>query len=299
MNKKITYWIFISYCFLSSFIVAQEDNDRERIAHEYDHKTQDLNGLNFKLASRDFYFFNHNGIVFPGDNIGMYLSRISSEEDLLTVIHALEKNTVRYGLLFLGNPEKNMVLLDAGCGAGGCGLMIHEAFGCQLEGVTLSKEQAKFANTIAATYGYADRVQFFQGDMLNLNQSSNYYDCIWACESTEHVQNLDEMFKEFSRVAKPKSRLVIIAWCAKDPELKKIVDQHYITQIHTVHEYLEAAQQTGWKILHLADLTQQTATYWKIRSHSKNATGSERFMEPGFSNGTLQYYLFSFENQKG
>jgi geranyl diphosphate 2-C-methyltransferase len=298
MIMKITYCIVAFQCFFSSLMFAKEDDYQERIANSYDNKTNDLNGLNFKLAENDGCFFNHNGIVFPGDSMDIYLSRIHSEQDHLNVIHALEKNTARYGLLFLGSPEKSMVLLDAGCGAGGCSLMIHEAFGCKIEGITLSKEQAKFANTVAANRGYGDRVRFFQGDMLNLNKADNMYDVIWACESTEHAQNLEAMFSEFSRVAKPKSRLVIIAWCANDPELKETVDNHYITQIHTVNEYLQASGNAKWKVLHTSDLTQQTAAYWKIRSSSKNVTGSEKFMGPGFSNGTLQYYLFTFENTK-
>jgi ubiquinone/menaquinone biosynthesis C-methylase UbiE len=51
-------------------------------------------------------------------------------------------------------------------------------------------------------------VRFSQGNILALNVEENTYDFIWACESTEHVirEDLDLMFREFRRVAKPAAR---------------------------------------------------------------------------------------------
>lgn len=288
----------MSFFILNLAIGYGEDSYKEKIAEAYDKKTGDVSNLNFMLAENDHFFFNHNGLVASGDFAECYASKIENEKELLSLIHLLEKNNVYNALPYLGCPTEDSILLDAGCGAGGCGLMIHEAFRSHIEGFTLSKGQADFANNIATQLGYQDKVNFFQGDMLNINRPDNYYDFIWACESTEHAPNLREMFAEFARVSKPNARLVIIAWCAHDPKLKETVDEHYLTQIHSAQEYLAAALEEGWLSLTPTDLTDRTATYWQIRALSKNATGAEEFMGPGFASRNLQYFLFTFENKK-
>lgn len=298
LQQQINILVFSFTILCFSFGGAQESDYSERIAREYDKKTSDQEALNYKLAASDGLFFNHNGIVPDENSLEWYLNKATTEEDRLNLIHSLEKNTVLIALPFLGSPKVSDLILDAGCGAGGCGIMIHQTFGCNLEGVTLSKEQANFGNQMAEKFGCADNTIFFQGNMLNLPKPDNSYDFIWACESTEHAPDLNVMFNEFSRISKQNSRLVIIAWCANDPSVKEQVDAHYITQIHTSQEYLNAAADIGWTLKHQLDLTSQTAAYWKIRSFTKDATGSERFMEPGFASRGLQYYLFTFENNK-
>lgn len=287
---------FTAFCFSIGQIQGSDYEDR--IAKEYDKKTYDQEALNYKLAASDGFFFNHNGLVLDENSLDWYLTKAASEEDKLRLIHSLEKNTVLTALPYLGSPKVTDFVLDAGCGAGGCGLMIHQTFGCNVEGFTLSKEQANFGNQMSAKLGYAEKILFSQGNMLSLPKSANSYDFIWACESTEHAPDLNVMFNEFLRVSKPSSRLLIVAWCANDPNVKNAVDAHYITQIHTVQEYLNAAVDTGWALKHQLDLTSQTALYWKIRSFAKDITGSERFMGPGFASRDLQYYLLTFENKK-
>lgn len=291
---SVAQFLILFCCF------SQDGNDAffEKIGDSYDRKVIDTSGLNFKLAENDDLFFNHNGIVMSGESFEKYAEAIQSEEDLINLLHNLEKNTVQLGAQFLKIPSQNARVLDAGCGAGGCALMIHNAFACFIEGITLSSEQAKFANAAAEKFGCGNQVHFYRGNMLHIDRGDNFYDCIWGCESTEHIPVLTEMFQEFGRVSKPQARLVLIAWCANDPDVKKQVDDHYITQIHTVDEYLQIAEKVNWKLLDKIDLAEQTAVYWKLRTLSKKATGAEKFMEPGFSSRNLQYFLLVFENGK-
>lgn len=282
----------------NSIYAIEEEDFYSQVARSYDVKTSNTEHLNSKLAETDGLYFNHNGLVAHGDEAAQFLEKIQSEKELLDLIHRLEKNTAYYGLTYLGCPKREDILLDAGCSAGGCSFIINRAFNCKMEGVNLSGKQVSLANTIASSLGVQERVQFSQGNMLSLPKPDNYYDGIWACESTEHIPDLKEMFQEFKRVSKPASRLVIIAWCANDPELKKTVDEHYVTLIHTANEYKEQATLSGWKLLHEENLSDRTAKYWDIRSHSKHATGSESFMGSGFATENLQYFLFTFQNDK-
>lgn len=272
--------------------------DPKELAKIYDGKTADAGDINALLARKDKRFFNHNGIVLYAQS----LRTPSSEEDLLEMLHKLEADLVEYSIRYLGTVLKEHILLDAGCGAGGTSLMIHEAFGCRIEGVTLSPKQAEFATKAAELYGFSDSVRFFIGDILQLPCEGNYYDIIWACESTEHLPDLDAMYNGFRRVTKPSGRLVIVTWCATDSPLgmsiKPKVDNHYKTNIHTREEYLKHAKRNGWTIDKQIDMTDMTAPYWKLRSTSEHRTGSETFMAEGFGTGALEYYLFTFDREK-
>ncbi|PIV68786.1 MAG: SAM-dependent methyltransferase [Candidatus Aenigmarchaeota archaeon CG_4_9_14_3_um_filter_37_18] len=270
--------------------------DPQEIAEMYDLKTT-RTGLNRSLAEGDGLFFNHNGLVLPGETLEMYERSITDEKSRLERLHEIEQNLVRFGILYLGTPTEGMIGLDAGCGGGESGIMIHRSFGSTIEGFTLSPEQARYGNGAAENYGCSDKVRFHVGDMLNLERPKGSYDFIWVCESTEHAADLDAMFREFNRVAKSLSRLVIIAWCAVDPKLKEVVDNHYLTDIHRFDEYLESAQRQGWNLAEHVDLTGMTAPYWELRSRSENGTGAEEFMYSDFRDKGIEYHLLAFDKQ--
>jgi geranyl diphosphate 2-C-methyltransferase len=211
----------------------------------------------------------------------------------------MEADQVSFCLQVIDAILSNQLLLDAGCGAGGTSLILHETFSCCIEGFTLSPKQAEYANAVAEYYGCSEQVQFFVGDILNLPRSANHFDVVWACENTEHLPNLNSMYQEFSRVTRAGGRLIIVAWCATTSpmghSIKGQVDDHYKTDIHTRAEYLSAAQTNGWSLRRQVEMTSLTAPYWELRSFSKHRTGSESFMWEGFSTGTEEYHLFEFE----
>jgi geranyl diphosphate 2-C-methyltransferase len=262
------------------------------IAALYDSKTRDAGGLNARLAALDHRFFNHNGIA--GSDAAL---QPRDEAGRLSMLHALERDLASLGLGYLGDVRPADTVLDAGCGAGGCALMIRERFGCGVDGVTLSPEQARFARRAAALEGLSDRVQFRVADMCGLQGAR--YAGIWACESTEHVADLDAMFVRFAGMLEPGARLVVIAWCAGDgPEadaLKRRIDARYLTAIHSHRHYAGAAAAAGLVLADHADLTAMTVPYWRLRERSAHGTGTERFMGDGYARRLITYELFAFE----
>jgi len=269
-------------------------NEKE-LAKLYDEKINNSRDINNLLARKDQLVFNHNGILMSEDNI----SFPNTELELLDLLHTMEINQAVYCIKFLGSPLPEHVVLDAGCGAGGTGILIHKEYGCFIEGITISPQQVQVALESAAFYGYSNKVNFFAGNILTLDRVDNYYNFVYASENTEHLPNLDTMYKEFARVSRPLGRLVIVTWCATSTkfgaEIKHQVDNHYKTHIHTRDEYIQEAQKCGWKLIQEIDLTTRTVPYWMLRSCSENRTGSEIFMGFGFATGSLQYYLFAFD----
>ena len=272
-------------------------NDPREIAALYDAKFRDSAGLNAILAQQDGRMFNHNGLVLPERQLDLDWAVGLDEPARLALLHELEIDLVRVGLDYLGGIAPTDRVLDAGCGGGGGAVMVVERFGCEVQGVTLSGEQARFATEAARARGLQDEVRFAVADMVAYCRQNGPFGGIWACESTEHVDDLASLLATFHDGLEPAARAVIIAWCAGEgPEadrVKEQVDEHYKTNLHTPDAYRSAAAQAELVLVDQRDLTSDTALYWEIRERSAHRTGSERFMTPAFARGLLSYWLFA------
>jgi geranyl diphosphate 2-C-methyltransferase len=191
--------------------------------------------------------------------------------------------------------------LDAGCGRGGSSFIINRQFGCKIEGITLSEHQAKFASKIAKEFKVENSVRFHRANMLDLPFPPFTFDFIWACESTEHIPDLERMLKEFNRVGKKDCKLIIIAGCAnpKHPKGRKfieVINEWYHMCIHTTEEYLKLADKQGWQLERNLDLTPETIPYWDLRGKSRYKTGVEK-LNWAYKVGAGEYRLFTFQKR--
>jgi geranyl diphosphate 2-C-methyltransferase len=266
--------------------------DPNRIVELYNKKVNDEKDLNFLLSKKDKKVFNHSGIVYP-------FEKPKNEEETLDILHKMEINLAAYALKYFDPLPNASVVLDAGCGGGGTSFMIHETFHCQIEGFDLSTGQIELAKKVRQQLGYSN-CYFSVGNMLNLPREKQFYDLVFSCESSEHITDLDAMYREFQRVLKPLGHLIIIAWCSVNSPIGKIlkskVDEHYLTDIHTVEEYVTSAKRHGWEITNEVDLTSLTLPYWRLRNSSTHRTGSETLFIEGYSTGNLQYFLWKLRN---
>lgn len=269
------------------------------VAELYDQKMR--YGLNRKLADIDQLCCNHNGILLPGENLDSYRAQMSTETGGMQQLHKMELNTIRLGRLYLGTPDASSQGLDAGCGGGGSALLIHKEYRSTVRGCTLSPLQCMYASDAARAHGYSSAVDFQVGNYLDLSDEPDSYDFIWACESTEHARDLDVMFREFRRVAKRGSRLVIIAWTVRSRSspsalaVKDQVDSLYHCDCKTKGEYIAAANKHGWDLALLRDLTSLTIPYWALRSEVASHTNSDEAMLSAFSSRLLGYFLYVFD----
>ncbi|MFZ5932948.1 MAG: methyltransferase domain-containing protein [Patescibacteria group bacterium] len=265
--------------------------DREQfyqeVARYYDGQREDINLI---LATKDKIVHHHSGICEPSS-----IFPDMSEEELLAELHKQETALTLRGLEYLGVLGPEMTGLDAGCGRGGSSLLVNKLHGCFMKGVSLSSYQVKFANRIAMELGVSEKVKFYEENLLKLPFGQDNFDFIWACESTEHVPDLEEMFLEFRRVAKANARLIIIAGCGnpdhpEGAEFIKGINEWYHILIHSPSEYTAAAEKTGWKLIANVDLTPETIPYWHLRERSVLKTGVEKFVK-GYESGAGEYRL--------
>jgi geranyl diphosphate 2-C-methyltransferase len=262
----------------------------KKVAAIYDSKKEDLN---WKLQRRGV-IHHHNGLCLkPID-----LAKIGSEDGLLRLLHKQENQLTLSGLKHLGRIRPSMTGLDAGCGRGGSSLMIASQTGCRMTGISVSPYQVKTARRMASIRRLSARVKFLRGNMLRFPFADGSFDFIWACESTEHVPRLEDWFRRSSRLCVKDGRMVVIAW-VKDlsrpgaRRAARLTDSAYVTKVHEDAEY-EPPRDCGWKKVGRVDFTAAAARYWRLRSRSAHATGTEKFMTPAFASGAMRYFLYVY-----
>jgi cyclopropane-fatty-acyl-phospholipid synthase len=80
--------------------------------------------------------------------------------------------------------KPGMTVLDIGCGWGGMALYLHETYGVDVLGITLSDEQIKLARKRAEAAGVSDHVKF---DLIDYRHQTGQFDRIVSVGMFEHV----------------------------------------------------------------------------------------------------------------
>lgn len=286
-------------CSIYDTILPMADDHKTKVANFYNGKKQDFDYL---LAESDLIIHHHEGLLSE-EQYKKY-SQLNSDQEIMPVIHQLETELTEYGMeLIEPQPFADQCGFDAGSGRGGSSIMIANKFGCKMVGVTISDYQAEISNQIAEQKSISDKVKFKTGDMTKTDFPDQNFDFIWAWGSTEHVEDLDEMFREFARIAKIGVPLLIITWLQNDehPKVEESAEQvnkAYVVKLHSRAQYNQAAKDNGWDLEIERDHTAEIGRYWKLREKLSKGSGTESFMSKGFNTGALEYYLFRYRKAK-
>jgi len=173
--------------------------------------------------------------------------------------------------------------------------MVHEHFGCRVDGVTISEYQVGFANEQAARRGASDRVKFHFRNMLDTGFETAAFRSIWTNETTMYV-DLFKLFGEFSRLLRDGGRYVCITGCYNDitggrSRAVSQIDAKYICNIHPRSEYFKALAASSLVPISVVDLTADTIPYWELRAKSSVATGVEDPFLTAYKEGSFHYLL--------
>ena len=250
--------------------------------------------VNLRLGDVDGYYHHHYGI---GDVDWSVVEGPESTRDdrMIRELHRLEHTQASFLVEHLGDVEPADRVLDAGSGRGGTSFMVHERFGCRVDGVTISEYQVGFANDQAAKRGVTDRVKFHFRNMLDTGFETAAFRSIWTNETTMYV-DLFKLFAEFARLLKDGGRYVCITGCYNDitggrSRAVSQIDAKYICNIHPRSEYFKALAANNLVPINVIDLTTQTIPYWELRAKSAVATGVEEPFLTAYKEGSFHYLL--------
>ncbi len=160
-NKFYKFYEYLSSIFMPLQQINQLVNSKNNVAHHYD-----INEDLYKLfLDKDMQY---SCAYFHNPNISLEQAQKDKKEH---IIRKLQIN-------------KNMSVLDIGCGWGGMAIEIAKSTGAKVKGITLSENQFKTASERAQKEGLSDKVTFALQDYRNETEK---YDRIVSVGMFEHV----------------------------------------------------------------------------------------------------------------
>jgi ubiquinone/menaquinone biosynthesis C-methylase UbiE len=94
-------------------------------------------------------------------------------------------------------------VLDLGCGVGGACRVLAATCGCHVTGVDLSPEFLEIARELTRRCRMTERIEFRQGDALQLPLAEGTFDHIWCHAVTMNIPDKRRLASEVARVLKP------------------------------------------------------------------------------------------------
>jgi geranyl diphosphate 2-C-methyltransferase len=270
-------------------------NSYEHEVHRYYHEKR-RDSINLLPAESDGCYHHHFGI---GD-FDRSIADLPAEEReprVLAEIHRLENALTELILDALDHVDSGARILDAGSGRGGTSFLLHDRFGCSVDGVNFAGYQVDFAQDLARDRGCADDVRFHERNMVATGFPDDHFDVVVTNETTMYV-DLPEAFAEFARVLKPGGRYVFITWCINDavctgsPDIDQI-DKNYVSRMHPRSAYFRELTKHGFVPNNVLDFSRDAVPYWELRQLSKYRTGIEEAYLSAYRQQAIQEILVS------
>ena len=161
-------------------------------------------------------------------------------------------------------------IVDIGCGIGGTtralAAMIDSAF---VTGISISERQVERARELSIAQS-VNNVRFIVEDAIDMGKlPSSAYDIVWICESSEHIADKKALLAEACRVLKPGGRLVMAAWCSRDPRNSQEEKTRQFLEQEWSHPSFASIQRLSFLLTDLgmnevaaADWTEETIPSW-------------------------------------
>ena len=158
-------------------------------------------------------------------------------------------------------------LCDIGCGYGATARMLAGRHAANVTGVTISRAQAEQARSVAH-----ERVCIVQQDWLTNGFAADYFDRIYAIESSEHMPDKQRFFSEAFRTLKPGGVFVVCAWLAGNHPrrlqvrhlLEPICREGRLPSMGNQADYQDLAEAAGFRLMQTEDITDRVARTWWI-----------------------------------
>jgi ubiquinone/menaquinone biosynthesis C-methylase UbiE len=100
-------------------------------------------------------------------------------------------------------------VLDVGSGLGGPSRYLAWHYGCRVSGVDLTAEFVRVAEMLTERTGLADKVDYRQGNALDLPFEDESFDVVWSQNAAMNIADRDRLYREMRRVLKPGGKLAL------------------------------------------------------------------------------------------
>ena len=157
-------------------------------------------------------------------------------------------------------------ICDVGCGYGATARLLADR-GAQVTGITISPAQCTVANQHP---GIQNNPKFVCGDWLQNEFADDSFDAAIAIESSEHMPDLADFFRQAARVLRPGGRLVVCAWLSAERPvpwavrwlLEPICREGRMPTLGSASEYQAIADSAGFRTEQWEDITKNVQPTW-------------------------------------
>ncbi|NEO38501.1 MAG: SDR family NAD(P)-dependent oxidoreductase [Moorea sp. SIOASIH] len=202
-------------------------------------------------------------------------------------------------------------VLDFGCGYGSDLITLAQTYPhLQLNGYTISSEQAKFATDQVSTYQLQDRIQVFNRDSSK-DEFPDSYDLIFGFEVAHHIENKNDLFWNISNHLREEGLLVLADFIASgnsdinhdETSSYFITKQHWIEQLSEKHLQLISAIDVSLEIANFLydpefDEIIDDAYQKNNDEHLRSAMQSYNQLGKLLKKGLASYVLLTAKKQK-
>jgi len=160
-------------------------------------------------------------------------------------------------------------ICDIGCGYGATGRLLAREYGASVTGLTLSEAQHAYA--VDANCKEGDP-QVLLMDFMDNDFNVGSFDAAISIESSEHFQDKPGLFSEMSRIVRPRGRVGIYAWLAKEGAsdwqvshvLEPICREGRLPGMGTERDYRTWFEDAGFEGVEFEDYTKNVSRTWPI-----------------------------------
>jgi MPBQ/MSBQ methyltransferase len=161
-------------------------------------------------------------------------------------------------------------VLDVGSGLGRPSRYLAWRYGCRVSGVDVTAEFCRVALMLTRRTGLEGRVDYRQGDALDLPFEDRSFDVVWSQNAAMNIADRDRLYREIWRMLKPGGRLALqevaagpggpphypVQW-AREPGISFLVSPE------TTRAKLEAA---GFRVVAWVDTTEAALASARARA---------------------------------
>jgi len=174
-----------------------------------------------------------------------------------------------WSLASMGTFSPGLKVLDVGCGVGGPAVMLHEKYGCEVLGITISEKGVREAMAQAKSRGCNAHVKFKVANAQDNQLPAEQFDIVWAMESFHLMDAKPRAFAECYRVLRKGGQLLLcdnmVGRKLSTSELVKyykdlrLLERVYGKMQHETLAYYEAATKAaGFENVVGRDISSQT-----------------------------------------
>ena len=180
-------------------------------------------------------------------------------------------------------------LLDVCSGVGGPARYISWKSGCRVTGLDLTASRVAGAIELTQAAGMAERVDFLQGNALEMPFEDNSFSCVIGQEAFAHIPNKKQLISECARVLKPGGRMVFSDIMSHQTLSKDNADRLFegmrFSEIATLQDYMSWLTSEGLTMVQTTDLSSEWtrilvdrhAMYRSLETQTATRLGREHF----------------------